>query len=187
MGQLHRGLLCGLAGLLMMVACGCWGGEIVDRDDQVPIATLLTFINASSDKFISEIPSHPDIPGAPNKLVLELGTVIADPSLDAGDVEVAQEAVRGRFLSSRLITDRFLIVQNFHRSKADADKIGVSPDAVAATPDRYDPNTIYTLNGRFQKVGRSERNLYQLQLNLIHWKTRKIVLNKTFMQTVSRY
>ncbi len=173
-----------VVGCLAIMMAGCSGSGVVDYDDQVPISTLLTFINASSDKFISQMGSTPDIQNASTQLVLELGTVVADPTQNATDVEFAQEAVRGRFLDSRIVTDRFLIVQNIHRSVADAEKIGIV--GVDGIPASYAPDSIYTLNGRFQKVGRTEQNLYQLQLSLIHWKTRKIVLNKTFQQVVSR-
>ncbi len=179
---------CVVGCLVLAAVGGCSGSELIDYDDQVPIATMLTFINASSDKFISQIGSVPEIQNAPTQLVLELGTVVADPTQNANDAEFAQEAVRGRFLDSRIVTDRFLIVQNIHRSMADAEKIGITPVGgdPTATPDNYAPSSIYTLNGRFQKVGRSQQNLYQLQLSLIHWKTRKIVLNKTFQQVVTR-
>ena len=179
---------CVVGCLVVLMAGGCSGSEVIDYDDQVPISTLLTFINASSDKFISQIGSVPEISNAPTQLVLELGTVVADPTQNPNDVEFAQEAVRGRFLDSTIVTNRFLIVQNIHRSVADAEKIGVTPIAGDPTSetDKYAPSSIYTLNGRFQKVGRSGQNLYQLQLSLIHWKTRKIVLNKTFQQVVAR-
>lgn len=190
----------GLAGLVLCAGCGNDGEEPMESSNkEVPISSLVTFINTSSDKFISEMNDIPEIRDAPRRLVLELGTIEIDRStMTRSDYEMVQHAVRGRLLDSRVITDNFMIVQNKARSRADRDLVEIDTpedtDITQENPDtgsgdgmdRYNPDDIYTLNGTFERIGRSERAMYLFQLSLVKWKSRHIVLNKSYQQVIRR-
>jgi len=180
----------------MVAGCGAGKGP-VETDNQAPISSLLSFINSASDKFIAQVATVPEIEQSPHQLVLELGTIQCGPTMTRSDYELVQDGVRGRLLDSRIITDRFRIVQNIRRSRADQKLVEIGPSAdtditqegpgtAAPAPEKYNPSDIYTLNGTFQRVGRSKHALYQFQMTLVKWDTRQIVLSKTYQQVVKR-
>ena len=161
-----------------------------DRDSSgASIPALLEYSDSVSAQMGQEISSIPDIENSPTRCVLELGSIDNKTNTPTGDFEQIRARVRGQIFQSKLIKNRFMIVESRDRMDSELNRVqgdsgnkdllqeGTGGSAGTA---KYDPKITYVLQGDFYESDRGDRRQYYFEFKLTNLASREIVFNKSF-------
>ena len=132
--------------------------------------SLWEFSDLVAEALISDLTQIDRIRRKSTRAVLEMGDLKNRTNTPTADFEAVQHRIRGKLLTSRLVRDHFMIVEEAARVDAQAD------GALGGT-DLYDPDDTFLLLGNFYESGRDDTRRYYFEFSLVHAASREIVDN----------
>jgi hypothetical protein len=139
-----------------------------------------------AEALASRISRIPEIAGSPTRVVVELGAIENQTNTPRSDFELIQRRLRGRLLSSDIVTANVRFVESVAAMDAEQRRVQggetdpLQRDYDGGRTDRYDPRHTYVLRGGFFESMRGDTSRYYFEFNLVNLQSRDIVFNEPF-------
>lgn len=195
-------LLCLTATSVLTITAGCTrnqsvgtsGGRInpyaSTRADEASTAASMPALWEYSDQVAEALARRigdiPEISGSPTRVIVELGAIENQTNTPRSDFELIQRRLRGKLLSSDIVTANVKFVESVQAMDAEARRVRggdtdpLQRDYGSGQTDRYDPRSTYVLRGGFFESDRGDTRRYYFEFNLVNLQDRSIVFNEPF-------
>lgn len=203
-----RAGLLGLGLAAMVVATGCQntpppgntGGRVdpyrSTRADvlspEANTVTLLEFADQVSEAIVARIAQVPEIYSSPNPVAIELGALVNNTQTPSSDFAIVRRRVFGNLINSSIASgyadfyEAPEIVDPQYERLAPRDQIAYRRDLAGDLTNRYDPNSIFILNGDFGEMIRGRQSTYLFEMSLTNLQSRRIVFNEQVVSKQTR-
>lgn len=157
-----------------------------EASDAASMPAMWEYSDQVAEALARRIGGIPEIAGAPTRVIVELGAIENQTNTPRGDFELIQRRLRGRLLSSDIVTSNVKFVESVQAMDAEARRVRggetdpLQRDYGGGETDRYDPNLIYVLRGGFFESRRGDTRRYYFEFNLVNIQSRAIVFNEPF-------
>jgi len=135
--------------------------------------SLWEFSDLVAEALVADLTQIDRIVRKPTRAVLEMGDLDNRTNTPTADFEAVQSRIRGKLLTSRLVRDHFMIVEDAARVDRQADRVVGEHQGT----NLYDPEDTYLLMGNFYESGRGNTRRYYFEFSLVHLASREIVDN----------
>jgi hypothetical protein len=111
---------------------------------------MLQFSDQVAEKLAQDISEIPAFRDAPTQLVLSLGDLSNKTDTPTTDFEAIQYRIRSKVINSKLLSGRFLVIEDRRRVQRQLEqRVGGSDDGRGPQVQTYDPAVTYLLLGDF--------------------------------------
>lgn len=160
------------------------GADAASTDASMP--AMLEYSDQVAEALARRIGGIPEIAGSPTRVVVELGAIENQTNTPRTDFEMIQRRLRGRLLSSDIVTANVRFVESVAAMDAEQRRVmgdetdPLQRDYERGRTDRYDPSHTYVLRGAFFESVRYDTRRFYFEFNLVNLQTRDIVFNEPF-------
>ncbi len=195
MNQTKRMWTVALLGIAVMAASGCIsdrgnrGGRLDvtetteaewDSAKVLPVS-LVEFSDQAAQRVVEDLVNLPRIRDNEGRVTVILGDINNKTGIvSSTEFEVVTARLRNNLINSDIARGTLRFVERRARMLDLAEREAVASDQVLADPPNYDPQTTYTLNGDFYRIGRGETNQYYMEVQLVHFGTNEIVFSDRY-------
>lgn len=150
------------------------------------MSAMWEYSDQVAEALARRIGAIPEITNAPTRVIVELGAIENQTNTPRGDFELIQRRLRGKLLSSDIVTAKVKFVASVQAMDAESRRVRggqsdpLQRDLGGGETDRYDPSLIYVLRGGFFESRRGDTRRYYFEFNLVNIQSRAIVFNEAF-------
>lgn len=150
---------------------------------------LYEYSDQVAEALVRRLSQIPEVTGSPTRVIVELGDLENHTTTPRSDFELIQRRLRGRLLSSDIVTANMKFVESVAAMDRELERVqGGETDPLqrdlerGGRTDRYDPRHTYVLRGGFFESSRGggDTRRYYFEFNLVNLQDRSIVFNEPF-------